>query len=108
MTSSLSVLLKGMVIQKGSFYGTSKSKHKVLVEAYAKTIAPKGTADGDRRRAPSAELHADLLRCYCQVSGRFGRYCYRERHGELAEGQAGDHDDHSNWTSESAHGEADH
>jgi TetR/AcrR family transcriptional repressor of nem operon len=31
--SSLSVLLKGMGIQKGSFYATFKSKHKVLVEA---------------------------------------------------------------------------
>ena len=31
--SSLSVLLKGMGIQKGSFYATFGSKHKVLVEA---------------------------------------------------------------------------
>ena len=31
--SSLTVLLRGMGIQKGSFYATFKSKHKVLVEA---------------------------------------------------------------------------
>src|SRR5262245_52743241 len=31
--SSLSVLLRGMGIQKGSFYATFRSKHKVLVEA---------------------------------------------------------------------------
>src|SRR5262245_24786837 len=31
--SSLTVLLKGMGIQKGSFYATFGSKHKVLVEA---------------------------------------------------------------------------
>ena len=31
--SSLSVLLKGMGVQKGSFYATFGSKHKVLVEA---------------------------------------------------------------------------
>ena len=31
--SSLSVLLRGMGIQKGSFYSTFRSKHKVLVEA---------------------------------------------------------------------------
>jgi TetR/AcrR family transcriptional repressor of nem operon len=31
--SSMSVLLKGMGVQKGSFYATYGSKHKVLVEA---------------------------------------------------------------------------
>lgn len=31
--SSMAVLLKGMGIQKGSFYATFKSKHRILIEA---------------------------------------------------------------------------
>jgi TetR/AcrR family transcriptional regulator, transcriptional repressor for nem operon len=37
--SSLSLLLRGMGIQKGSFYATFKSKHSVLVEALQLYIA---------------------------------------------------------------------
>lgn len=37
--SSMSVLLKGMGIQKGSFYATFKSKHRLLIEALQLYIA---------------------------------------------------------------------
>lgn len=37
--SSLSVLLRGMGIQRGSFYATFKSKHQVLIEALQLYIA---------------------------------------------------------------------
>lgn len=36
--ASMTVLLRGMGIQKGSFYATFKSKHKVLVEALQRYI----------------------------------------------------------------------
>ena len=60
--SSMAVLLKGMGIQKGSFYATFKSKHKILLEALHLYIDGRfeGFRTFTREPSPLAALRSHL------------------------------------------------
>jgi TetR/AcrR family transcriptional repressor of nem operon len=61
-TSSMDVLLKGMGIQKGSFYATFRSKHHLLVEALELYVRQRfeGIDAKSRQRSPLATLRRHL------------------------------------------------
>lgn len=69
--SSMDVLLKGMGIQKGSFYATFQSKHQILLEALRRYVDEwfAGFNELARRHSPLTALRSHLDDVVAQSTG---------------------------------------